>query len=62
MIVALMLQSSLFIYILRWLNDLLSSFNERFNLNSDILTSLSCLLLSKVCSSIFDGLYKEDSN
>lgn len=49
-----------------YLDDLLSSFNERFNLNLSLISSLSCLLPSKVKKSTFDDLqmalefYKDD--
>jgi len=49
-----------------YLDDLLSSFNERFNSNSSLISSLSCLLPSKVKKSTFDDLqmalefYKDD--
>ena len=49
-----------------YLDDLLSSFNERFNSNSSLISSLSCLLPSKVKKNTFDDLqmalefYKDD--
>jgi hypothetical protein len=36
-----------------YINDLLSSFNERFKSNSHLITSLSCLLSSKIINSTF---------
>ncbi|XP_025410434.1 52 kDa repressor of the inhibitor of the protein kinase-like [Sipha flava] len=49
-----------------YLDDLLSSFNERFNSNSSLISSLSCLLPSKIKKNTFDDLqmalefYKDD--
>jgi hypothetical protein len=51
-----------------YIDDLLSSFNERFKSNSNLITSLSCLLPSKIINSTFQDVkpamefYKDDLN
>lgn len=39
-----------------YLDDFLSSFNERFKSNSNLITSLSCLLPSKIINSTFQDV------